>query len=69
MVMGNVSLVVGLLLWNFVHPSNSAERNWLHGVCGVMLGASIGINLFALRLARRCGRSEGPRETGLVPLE
>lgn len=51
----NVSLVIGLLLWIFVHPTGQFERNWLHAVCGFLLGMSITINLFGLRSARRCG--------------
>lgn len=50
----NLCLAAGLLLWNFVHPSGNIAREWLHGVCGALLGISIGINLFGLRLARRC---------------
>jgi hypothetical protein len=59
-VIGNVCLVAGLLLWNFdqwhwLQVSGQIERNWLHGVCGLLLGVSIGINLFGLRCGRRCG--------------
>jgi len=54
MAIGNISLVIGLLLWLFVHSSGQMERNWLHGVCGFLLGLSITINLFGLWVARRC---------------
>ncbi|MGA3262683.1 MAG: hypothetical protein ABSC47_01405 [Terracidiphilus sp.] len=54
MAIGNMSLVIGLLLWIFVHPAGQIERNWLHGVCGFLLGFSIAINLFGLWIARRC---------------
>jgi Zn-dependent protease len=54
MAIGNISLVIGLLLWLFVHPSGQMERNWFHGVCGFLLGLSITINLFGLWVARRC---------------
>jgi hypothetical protein len=46
---GNITLVIGLLLWPFVHPSGQVERNWLHAVCGLLLGVSISINLLTLR--------------------
>jgi hypothetical protein len=49
----NISLVVGLLLEQFAHPAGQMERNWLHGVCGFLLGLSITINLRSLILARR----------------
>jgi ethanolamine ammonia-lyase large subunit len=51
--MGNVSLVVGLLLSAFVHPDSQIVRNWLHGICGFLLGISIAINLCALIRCRR----------------
>jgi hypothetical protein len=54
----NISLVVGLLLWLFVHPSGQIERNWLHFVCGLLVGLSICINLFGLGRARRCGATD-----------
>jgi hypothetical protein len=49
-----MSLVVGLLLWLFVHPSGQIEKNWLHAVCGFLLGLSVTINLMGLVFARRC---------------
>lgn len=58
MALGNISLVIGLLLWLFVHPSGQIERNWVQGLSGLLLGISIGINLFGLRLARRCPPAE-----------
>jgi hypothetical protein len=54
----NVSLIIGLLLWVFVHPSGPFERNWLHAACGFLLGLSITISLFGLRSARRCRFAE-----------
>jgi hypothetical protein len=51
---GNLCLVIGLLLWNFVHPSSQIEKNWLDGVTGLLMGLSIGINLFAFRFAQSC---------------
>jgi hypothetical protein len=54
LAIGNLCLAAGLLLWNFARPSSKIEQDWLHGVCGMLLGISIGINLFGLRFARRC---------------
>ncbi len=56
-VIGNLSLAVGLLLWNFVSLPGSVDRHWLHGLCGVLFGISISINLFGLR-RRRCGEKQ-----------
>jgi hypothetical protein len=57
MAVGNFSLVAGLLLWNF-RSYIPAGPDWLHPVCGLLFGLSIGINLFGLRLARRCRASQ-----------
>jgi hypothetical protein len=54
MAIGNMALVIGLLLWLFVHPSHQLEKNWRDAVCGFLLGLSITINLYGLRFARRC---------------
>lgn len=54
MALANISLVIGLLLWLFVHPSGQVERNWLHAACGFLLGFSITVNLYGLWVARRC---------------
>ena len=51
----NVSLVIGLLLWNFreyILASNPLERDLLHAVCGFLLGLSITINLRMAMLSR-----------------
>ncbi|MDR3751919.1 MAG: hypothetical protein P4K94_10580 [Terracidiphilus sp.] len=53
MVLGNLCLVIGLLLWDF-HASIPIQRTWLDAVCGLLLGISIGVNLSAVRCARRC---------------
>ena len=53
MAIGNIALVIGLLLWLFVHPAAQVERNWLHAVCGFLLGLSITFNLYGLWSARR----------------
>ena len=64
---GNLSLVAGLLLWMFVHPTGQFEKNSLHAACGFLLGLSIIINLFGLRFARRCTNVEPPTGTAPAP--
>jgi hypothetical protein len=54
LVIGNLSLSIGLLLWIFVHPSGQTQKDVLDAVCGFSLGLSLGINLFAFWQARRC---------------
>ncbi|MGA9668919.1 MAG: hypothetical protein WBQ94_06905 [Terracidiphilus sp.] len=61
LTIGNIALSSGLILWVFVHPSTQVEKDWLHGLCGFLLGLSITINLFMLRFAGRCGPN--PTET------
>jgi hypothetical protein len=50
----NISLVIGLLLWNF-RMEIHVNQNLLHGVCGFLLGISIAMNLRWLIRARRHG--------------
>jgi hypothetical protein len=54
----NISLVIGLLLWNFreyIYPSNPGVRIGLHASCGFLLALSITINLrMAILKRRRC---------------
>ena len=60
MVIGNLSLVAGLLIWSFARHSTaathfSATQAWIDGLGGLFLGISIGANLAALmRQRRRC---------------
>jgi len=54
-LIANISLVMGLLLWNFKEPiygSHPGSRVWVDAVAGFLLGLSITINLFGLRRAR-----------------
>ncbi|MGA2632933.1 MAG: hypothetical protein ABSF16_01750, partial [Terracidiphilus sp.] len=53
MSLANISLVIGLLLWLFIHPAAQMEQNWLHAACGFLLGFSITVNLHGLWVARR----------------
>ena len=54
----NLCLIAGLLLPLVVHPTGKLEQDWLHGVCGVLLGIYIGVNLFTLRFARNAGNPQ-----------
>ncbi|MGD0940722.1 MAG: hypothetical protein ABR905_13540 [Terracidiphilus sp.] len=54
MLLANISLTIGLVLWLFVHPASQVERNWFHGISGFLLGVSITINLLNLRSSSRC---------------
>lgn len=54
MVLANLSLVAGLLWWNFARPAGP-YKNWLDAVCGLLLGFSIGVNLLVLRGSGKCG--------------
>jgi hypothetical protein len=62
MVLGNFSLVVALLTWSFSrHWPGAAHAGlasgWVDGISGLFFGVSIGANLAALRLRRRCAAS------------
>ncbi len=51
LIIANLSLVAGLILWVFVRPSFAEPHAWLDAACGLFMGISIAGNLFA---ARRC---------------
>jgi len=53
-VSGNLLLAAAFILWNFTRRGDSQTQLWLHALYGLLLGLSIGINLSALFLARRC---------------
>jgi len=60
MVVANLSLIFGILLWNserwnWVHGFSQFELNWLHAFTGFCFGLYITIILFGLRGAHRCG--------------
>ncbi len=48
---GNLCLVIGLALWFLVSPAG-VRRHWLHALCGLLFGISIGISLYGPRRAR-----------------
>jgi hypothetical protein len=60
MVIGNFSLVAAIVFWQFVRPAHGPWREWVDGLSGLLFGISIGVNLFALRRARRCGATREP---------
>jgi len=50
----NLSLAVGLMLRVLVQPASGLARNWMDGLCGLLLGISIGMNVMLVIKARRC---------------
>jgi hypothetical protein len=52
-VIANLSLSIGLILWAFVHPSSVVGRDAVHFVVGLLFGLSITINLITARRNRR----------------
>jgi len=63
MIIGNLSLIFGILLWNserwgWVHTASQVELNWLHAITGFLFGLYIALMLFGLRGARRCGAAD-----------
>ena len=52
---GMALLLVGLMSPYAVHPSTQMGRNLFEGIRGVLMGASIGVNLFAVILGARTG--------------
>jgi hypothetical protein len=57
MAMGSLALAVGLVLKTLVHPDGQIAKDWLDGICGLLIGVSLGLNLFGLMRARRCAES------------
>jgi hypothetical protein len=45
----------GLSLMLFVHPSGQSGKDVADGVAGMLIGISLGVNLFAVGFSRRCG--------------
>jgi hypothetical protein len=62
MVIGNLSLILGILLWNserwnWIHTSSQVELNWLHALTGFLFGLYIAIifmNASKMRGQRHC---------------
>lgn len=52
LAIGNICLIAGLLLWNFALPDSQIQKNWLHGLTGLLMGFSITVNLCVLRFTR-----------------
>jgi hypothetical protein len=49
----SMCLVMGLLWPNLFHPATPLGKDLSDGLRGLMFGASIGINVMAIRLGRR----------------
>jgi hypothetical protein len=52
-MVANTALVLGLTPWIF-RAHLHVNSNWLDAFCGFFLGLSIAVNLFGIRLGRRC---------------
>ncbi len=53
----NAALVLGLIPWIF-RQSIPLNHEWVDAWCGFFMGLSVTINLFCLRAARHCRRTE-----------
>ena len=60
MAVANLALCIGLVLPYFIHPAGQRGANWLHGIRGLLIGMSIGMNLFIIRFSRRCAPRIAP---------
>jgi hypothetical protein len=54
MIFGNLSLAAAIMIWNFTSHGGNPLHVWLHALCGLLFGISIGANLSGLLLIRRC---------------
>jgi hypothetical protein len=59
MVIANLSLILGIMLWNavrwnWIHASSQFEQNWLDAIRGLLFGLYIAIMLLTMWGARRC---------------
>jgi hypothetical protein len=54
--MGMMFLVVAFLFPMILHPATQMGKNLAEGIRGLLVGLSIGINLFSVILAKRQGR-------------
>ena len=59
--LANLGLALGLSLNLFVHPEGAMARDWVHGVSGMLMGISLGVNFFRLRRSQRCARVEADK--------
>jgi hypothetical protein len=53
--LGTLCLSGGLALMLFVQPSGQIAKDAVHGIAGMLIGISLGVNLFAVGMSRRCG--------------
>ncbi len=59
-VLAGVSLVAGLLLWNFARSAGKPSAPWIDATVGLLMGISLSMNLMLLVRARRC-RQNAPQ--------
>lgn len=60
MAVANLALSIGLVLPYFIHPAGQRGADWLHGIRGLLIGMSIGMNLSIIRSRRRCAPRIAP---------
>ena len=54
---GCFTLAASLMLKTLAHPAGQVAKDWLDGVCGLLIGISLGLNLFGVIAARRRAQS------------
>jgi hypothetical protein len=50
---GTVCLLIALFMQRFMHPANDFQEGLFDGLNGTLVGASIALNLLALRFNRK----------------
>ncbi|MGD0829785.1 MAG: hypothetical protein ABR907_02500 [Terracidiphilus sp.] len=63
LIVANISLVLGILLWNFqrwgwIHSTSPFEQNWLDALSGFLFCLYITIYLLTLRRGNCSGQSQ-----------
>ena len=53
MPIGMMCLALALLSQRFLHPATKFGHDWFDGVCGLLFGLSIGMNLMSMVLSAR----------------
>jgi hypothetical protein len=57
-VIANLALFIGLILWLFVHPASAIGRDVIHFASGILIGLSIMINLNTFTRGRSAPRGD-----------
>lgn len=56
---GRMCLVIGLLCQMFFHPATEVGRDLVHGLCGLLIGLSLGLLVGSAFMIRRQRRASG----------